>query len=96
MGGALLQHCNRDTLKFAMKCSAMKNDEGWFDVYKDPVTDPGKASKRGRFAVNAKGETVPYGLSDEENLLKEKYDESFGKTVFYTESFRDLRERAKV
>ena len=28
MGGGLLQHCNRDTLKFAMKCSAIKVDGG--------------------------------------------------------------------
>ena len=48
MGGALLQHMNRDTQKFAMKCSAARIDGKWIDVYKDPVTDPGKASKKGR------------------------------------------------
>lgn len=52
MGGALLQHMNRDTLKFAMKASAVViGAEGSIpevrDVYKDPATDPGKASKRG-------------------------------------------------
>jgi nicotinamide phosphoribosyltransferase len=48
MGGALLQHMNRDTQKFAMKCSAARINGQWIDVYKDPVTDPGKTSKKGR------------------------------------------------
>jgi nicotinamide phosphoribosyltransferase len=48
MGGALLQKVNRDTQKFAYKCSAVKVNGQWRDVYKDPVTDPGKASKKGR------------------------------------------------
>jgi nicotinamide phosphoribosyltransferase len=57
-GGALLQSINRDTMQWAMKCSAVAvrvNDEitrgthlEWRDVYKDPVTDSGKRSKRGR------------------------------------------------
>lgn len=47
MGGALLQQLNRDTQKMAMKTSAIKRATGWMDVYKDPVTDPGKRSKRG-------------------------------------------------
>jgi nicotinamide phosphoribosyltransferase len=48
MGGALLQQHNRDTQKFAMKCSSVHADGQDHDVYKDPVTDPGKRSKRGR------------------------------------------------
>ena len=48
MGGALLQRVNRDTLKFAFKCSAIQRGGTWQDVYKDPVTDHGKRSKRGR------------------------------------------------
>lgn len=47
-GGGLLQKVDRDTLKFALKCSAMRVDGQWKDVYKDPVTDPGKVSKKGR------------------------------------------------
>ncbi len=48
MGGALLQKVDRDTLKFAFKCSAVMRNGEWQDVYKDPVTDAGKRSKRGR------------------------------------------------
>lgn len=47
-GGGLLQKCNRDTHKFAFKCSAIEVNGEWRDVYKDPITDPGKTSKRGR------------------------------------------------
>ena len=50
-GGALLQQINRDTLKFAMKCSAALINGDWVDVYKDPVTDTGKRSKRGRLQL---------------------------------------------
>jgi nicotinamide phosphoribosyltransferase len=48
MGGALLQQMNRDTQQFAMKCSAARIDGKWIDVYKDPVTDHHKVSKKGR------------------------------------------------
>lgn len=54
-GGGLLQKVDRDTLKFAMKCSAIKVDGEWRDVYKDPVTDPGKTSHRGRLTLIRKG-----------------------------------------
>jgi nicotinamide phosphoribosyltransferase len=51
MGGALLQRLDRDTQKFALKCSAARVDGKWIDVYKDPVTDSGKQSKRGRMRL---------------------------------------------
>ena len=52
MGGGMLQHVNRDTLRFAMKANAMQDDKGaWRDVFKMPSTDPRKASKAGRQAV---------------------------------------------
>lgn len=47
-GGGLLQKFDRDTLKFAFKCSAVTVNGQDRDVYKDPITDPGKKSKRGR------------------------------------------------
>jgi nicotinamide phosphoribosyltransferase len=51
MGGGLLQQLDRDTLKFAMKASAACVDGKWVDVYKDPVTDQGKQSKKGRLML---------------------------------------------
>jgi nicotinamide phosphoribosyltransferase len=51
MGGALLQRLDRDTQKFALKCSAARIEGQWRDVYKDPITDTGKTSKRGRLTL---------------------------------------------
>jgi len=51
MGGGLLQSVTRDTNRFAMKASAAKINGEWQDVYKDPVTDKGKRSKRGRLIL---------------------------------------------
>jgi nicotinamide phosphoribosyltransferase len=51
MGGGLLQQLNRDTQKFALKCSAARVGGTWIDVWKDPVTDKGKSSKRGRMTL---------------------------------------------
>lgn len=48
MGGALLGAPQRDDQKFAMKCSAALVNGEWVDVYKDPITDAGKLSKKGR------------------------------------------------
>ena len=57
MGGGLLQQLNRDTQKFAMKNSAVKVNGQWRDVYKDPVTDHGKRSKKGLLDLQ-NGQTV--------------------------------------
>lgn len=51
MGGALLQKLHRDTQKFAFKCSSVTVDSQEREVYKDPVTDIGKVSKRGKLAL---------------------------------------------
>ena len=51
MGGALLQKMDRDTQKFALKCSAARIDGKWMDVFKDPVTDHAKASRPGRLTL---------------------------------------------
>ena len=60
MGGALLQAVDRDTQKFAMKCSAVEIGSGnWIDVQKDPITDPGKKSKAGCVTLwNSGGEWI--------------------------------------
>ncbi|MDR0184414.1 nicotinate phosphoribosyltransferase [Lysobacter arvi] len=60
MGGGLLQRVDRDTQKFALKCSAARVDGRWIDVYKQPVTDPGKASKRGRMTLVRHADTGEY------------------------------------
>ena len=47
-GGGLLQDCNRDTQKFALKCSWIKDkDDNIIPVFKDPASDTTKRSKAG-------------------------------------------------
>ena len=52
-GGGLLQSVTRDTLRFAQKCSAYKDDTTgeWVGIRKDPITDQSKRSKQGRVAL---------------------------------------------
>lgn len=68
MGGALLQgnfesSINRDTHKFAIKCSAIEIDGQTRGVFKDPITDKGKKSKKGYLdlkLIDGKYTTVEY------------------------------------
>ena len=70
MGGGLLQAVGRDDFRFAMKASAICVDGEWRDVYKDPITDVGKRSKRGRLALTRSFETVRLEeLGERGNLL---------------------------
>lgn len=91
MGGALLQKVDRDTQKFAIKCSAaffekiteMSAEAGefkrlgyadgeWKDVFKDPVTDSGKVSKKGRLELTRTADgykTIPESELDGESAL---------------------------
>ena len=78
MGGALLQRdLHRDTMNWAMKANAIKfkGDSAWRDVYKDPITDPGKISKRGRQALvmeRGRFKTIRNSeLGGAENLLED-------------------------
>jgi nicotinamide phosphoribosyltransferase len=74
MGAELLQKVNRDTIKFAMKASAASINDKWIDVYKNPVTDPGKKSKAGRLALvesHGKYQTIRINkVKQQSNLLE--------------------------
>lgn len=50
-GGWLLQKQNRDTQKFACKNAWMLINGESVDVFKDPITDAGKKSKKGRMTL---------------------------------------------
>ncbi|CAL1534573.1 unnamed protein product [Lymnaea stagnalis] len=50
-GGALLQKLDRDTQKCAFKCSYAVINGKEVNVFKDPVTDRGKKSKKGRLTL---------------------------------------------
>ncbi len=98
-GGGLLQKMDRDTQKFAFKCSAVEVGGAWQDVMKDPITDPGKKSKAGRLAlVRQDGE---YRTMREEeagrlglrNELVPVFKDGF---LLYDQSFAEIRARASV
>jgi nicotinamide phosphoribosyltransferase len=96
MGGGLLQQVNRDTLRFAMKANALRDDAGvWHDIAKDPATDPAKRSKAGRQAVvleNGSPRAVRLeDLGTRSNLLTEVWRD--GRLLFHHD-FETVRERA--
>lgn len=82
MGGGLLQMVNRDTYKFAMKCSAAKIDGEWIDVYKQPVTDGGKVSKKGRITLCKHRDTGEFStelieaIEEEETTAHDTYEDA--------------------
>lgn len=53
-GGGLLQKLNRDTQRFAFKCSQVVVDGEERNVSKSPLTDPTKTSKAGRLELYEK------------------------------------------
>jgi nicotinamide phosphoribosyltransferase len=99
-GGALLQQVNRDTLKFAMKCSAAQVNGEWRDVYKQPITDSGKNSKKGILGIYKTNDGNDIyctrrknEMSGREDLLKIRF--FYGDLVNET-TFDEIRERAKI
>lgn len=102
MGGALLQQLDRDTQKFAMKCSSVCINGEWEDVKKDPITDPGKVSKAGRVELWESGGEYqsavhrPIGWTDKGFTWKHSLEEVFrdGKLVKEI-SFEEVRLNAK-
>jgi len=94
MGGALLQSVNRDTLKFAMKASAVRIDGLWHPISKNPITDPGKISKAGRVTLykNFNGE-FHSGVEDwPEDCLQSVYRD--GKLLVDI-TFEEVRKNAR-
>jgi len=97
-GGALLQIVNRDDQKFAMKASAIRVNGEWRDVFKDPITDPGKRSKKGRLKLIR---TEDGTLTTIRDTAAMSYPDQL-KTVFIegdtplNQTFAEIRERAQI
>jgi nicotinamide phosphoribosyltransferase len=116
MGGGLLQQCNRDTMKFAMKASAIGvrvatglRQDGffgkmvWRDVFKDPITDPGKASKKGRVTLWTSGGEYQSGVAkptewtDKGFEWKEAMETYFENgEVKFTQTFDQVRANSNI
>ena len=101
-GGALLQKgfsktkgLNRDTQKNAFKCSAIKRPDGtWVDVYKSPVDDQGKVSKKGQLKLVQEAgayKTVPLDAPGDDLMVTVFRD---GEMVD-PQSFKDIRARVE-
>ncbi len=98
-GGGLLQKLNRDTQRFAFKCSSIAVGNQQRDVYKQPVTDHGKRSKAGRLKLvrnesspGAGFTTVPQSEPGEDQL---QFVFRNGE-VLIDQTFAEIRERALV
>lgn len=104
IGGALLQRVHRDTQRFALKCSAIRVDGAWREVYKDPLTDASKRSKRGRLSLLRRDDASAYetvALGDEGLAPRAGWHEALH-TVFEdgrllgTQRFAEVRARAEA
>lgn len=101
MGGALLGAPQRDDQKFAMKASAVKINGEWIGIAKDPITDHGKKSKKGRLGLvyecglgNCGYHTVPKDIADKKgNILRPIYRN--GK-LLVEDDFETIRSRAQL
>jgi nicotinamide phosphoribosyltransferase len=101
MGGALLQKHHRDTQQFAMKCSHIIANGKGIDVYKQPVTDPHKRSKKGRLDLirnksTGKYETIvlPEGtLFSPESVMVTVFENG---TVTKEWTFEEVRKNAAI
>ncbi len=98
IGGSLLQKIDRDTLRFAYKCSAIVVDGELREVYKQPITDSGKNSKKGRLdLILNDGEYETVKIEDAETIAAEN---SQMRTVFENgellvdDSLDEIRKRA--
>lgn len=102
MGGGLLQAWNRDSLKYAMKASAIRIDEGeWVGFSKDPITDKGKQSKQGRLGLVFEGgigsaghRTLPENLANKKgNILRTVFKNG---ELLVEDTFQEIRDRASL
>lgn len=92
MGGGLLQQCNRDSQKYAYKCSEVTINGERRKVFKDPVTDHGKKSMAGCLDVVFEGGQFKTVEGDRNNSsLVTIYEH--GK-ILKTTTFADVRKRA--
>eukprot|EP01059_Diplonema_ambulator_P031852 TRINITY_DN598_c0_g7_i1.p1 TRINITY_DN598_c0_g7~~TRINITY_DN598_c0_g7_i1.p1 ORF type:complete len:485 (+),score=181.65 TRINITY_DN598_c0_g7_i1:47-1456(+) len=93
-GGGLLQKLHRDTQKCAFKCSyAVVNGEG-VNVFKDPITDPGKVSKKGILSLIPDGDSFTTHQGDAphpDDLLVEVFRDG---EIVKEYSFASIKERA--
>ena len=97
MGGGLLQKVNRDSLQFAMKASAVKINNVWHDIFKAPITDSGKTSKKGRLALikNQKNNYQTLRIEELESYSNQLRPVFNNGKLLIDDSFETIRLRAE-
>ena len=104
MGGGLLQAWDRDTLKYAMKASAIKIGDGdWVGFAKSPITDRGKQSKMGRLGLiyecgigSCGYRTLPEAIANlphKKNILRTVFRNG---ELLIEDTFQEIRDRAAL
>lgn len=97
MGGALLQHCDRDWLKFAMKCSAIMVGEEIKGIFKSPKNAPDKQSISGivttvrTFTGDIECKDIRNLAFDDVDLLKLVWDGH----IVLTNNWNNVRQKAE-
>jgi nicotinamide phosphoribosyltransferase len=92
MGGGLLQQVNRDTQRFAFKCSEVTINGQRTKVSKSPITDSAKRSKAGRLSlIEEAGRLTTVEGMLETSLLQPVFEN--GKILRET-TLAEVRERA--
>jgi nicotinamide phosphoribosyltransferase len=98
-GGGLLQKVNRDTLKFSFKCSAIERKDTWYEVFRNPITDIKKASKRGKLRLEKTGNKYKT-IENVENERGTGVDELevvfLNGQVMQEQKLSDIRQRAEI
>ena len=106
-GGGSLQKLNRDTFQMAIKCSLVKVNGQYRDVFKDPITDSGKISKKGRVDLIqtrtfgsdsnvSRYETVTLGTNQTnhpQSVLRTIFDDG---QLLVDDSFDDIKKRSHL
>lgn len=75
MGGGLLQKLDRDTCRFAIKCSWANVSGSGRDVIKRPKTDATKASKCGRLGLARSGSSIITVPEHQNELLRPVFED---------------------
>jgi nicotinamide phosphoribosyltransferase len=96
MGGGLLQRVNRDTQRFAFKCSSATVNGEERDVYKRPASDPSKNSKRGRLKLVYDSDHNTYRTVAEDEPGRDELRTVFERGEFLgIDTFDNIRKRSQ-
>ncbi|XP_066946157.1 nicotinamide phosphoribosyltransferase-like [Macrobrachium rosenbergii] len=96
-GAAILQKIDRDTQKCAYKCSLAVIDEKEREVFKQPIADPGKHSKRGRLALLYKNGVYTTVKASECTTKQDHLETVYENGKLLKDfSLEEIRERAQV